>query len=157
MTITNAAEPPLLPACALPVWEGPPARLSVIPPGGSPVRIDGAWWPRSRDVTKELPPLLAALDGRWGRITHVTLDAANWLEGPSALLLGGHTLRIHRSTTTGHRDAVCLLCRGVGRCDLIVVPPETSDWQARQLLTTVTATTSARMPATIPATVPVRG
>lgn len=140
MTITTAAvtpQPPL-PACALPVWEGPPARLSLIHPGGSPVRIDGAWWPRTRDVTKELPPLLAALNGRWGRITHVTLDAANWLDGPSALLLGGHTLRIHRSTTTGHRDSACLLCRGVGRCDLLVVPPETPERQARQLLSTTT-------------------
>jgi Family of unknown function (DUF5994) len=118
----------------LPVWAGPSARLSLVRPGGGPVRTDGAWWPRTRDPAKELPALLAALDGRWGRITHITLDAAAWLDGPAAMVLGGHTLRINRSSGAGHRDAVCLLCPGVGRCDLMVVPPETDAFRARRLM-----------------------
>lgn len=138
---TNLGESPLAPSFPLPVWEGPPARLSLVRPGGGPVRIDGAWWPRTRDVTKELPPLLAALDGRWGRISHVTLDAAGWLDGPSAMVLGGHTLRINRSASRGHQNSVCLLCRGVGRCDLIVIPPETLERQARRMM----AATEIRM------------
>lgn len=121
-------------SCTLPQWDGPPARLSLVRPGGGPVRIDGAWWPRTRDPAKEIPPLLAALDGRWGRITHITLDSAEWLEGRSAMVLGGHTLRISRSAAGGRGDTVCLLCPGVGRCDLVVVAPETNPLRARRVL-----------------------
>jgi hypothetical protein len=86
---------------------------------------------------KELPPLLAVLDGRWSRISHITIDGANWNDGPSAMVLGGHTLRISRSSGTAHHNAVCLLCPGVSRCDLIVVPPETPQTQARRQLASV--------------------
>jgi hypothetical protein len=125
---------PASPLFELPVWDGLPARLSLVRPGQGPVRIDGAWWPRTRDAAKELPPLLAALGGRWGRITRITLDGTGWLEGPSAMVIGGHTLRINRSYARGHQDAVCLLCPGVGRCDLVVVPPETGPVPARRML-----------------------
>jgi hypothetical protein len=138
---SNPTAPPPAPLFALPAWDGPPARLSLVRPGGGPVRIDGAWWPRTRDLAKELPPLLAALDGRWGRITRITLDGAAWMDGPSAIVLGGHTLRINRSYVRGHQDAVCLVCPGVGRCDLIVVPPETAVLPARRVL----AATAVRM------------
>lgn len=73
---------PAGPAFGLPAWDGPPVRLSLVPPDRGPVRIDGAWWPRSDDLAKELLPLLAALGVRWGRITHITVDAAAWQDGP---------------------------------------------------------------------------
>lgn len=116
------------------VWQGPPARLSLVRPGHGPVRIDGAWWPRSRDLANELPALLPALDSRWGRITHVTVDASTWPAGAAAMVLGGRTLRIIRSTSAGHHHTACLLVRGVGRCDLIVIPPDTPEPQARRLM-----------------------
>jgi Family of unknown function (DUF5994) len=130
----NVHEPLPLPAFTLPAWDGPPARLSLVRPGGGPVRIDGAWWPRSRDLAKELPPLLAVLDSRWGRISYLTVEDSAWLDGPAAMVLGGHTLRINRSVSANHRNAVCLLCPGVGRCDLVVLPPETATHQARGLM-----------------------
>ncbi|MFE1553753.1 DUF5994 family protein, partial [Streptomyces sp. NPDC058734] len=36
--------------------------------------LDGAWWPRSRDVTIELPALITALTAHLGPITRVGLD-----------------------------------------------------------------------------------
>ncbi|MFI8454319.1 DUF5994 family protein [Kitasatospora sp. NPDC085464] len=35
------------------------ARLSLTPGGVRPGRLDGAWWPRSRDLLLELPALAA--------------------------------------------------------------------------------------------------
>ncbi|MEV6011792.1 DUF5994 family protein [Streptomyces sp. NPDC051976] len=127
-------EPLPQPLTLPPAWQGPRARLSLVREGLGPVRIDGAWWPRSPDLVNELPPLLAALAERWGYITHVTVDGSMWLPGASAMVLGGRTLRIIRSTSAGHRHTACLLIRGVGRCDLIVVPPDAPEYQARRLM-----------------------
>ncbi|MEU2162428.1 DUF5994 family protein [Streptomyces sp. NPDC019208] len=43
----------------------PPARLSTTPAGSAPGFPDGAWWPRSRDLLRELPALVHVLDERW--------------------------------------------------------------------------------------------
>jgi hypothetical protein len=131
-------------ASGLPVFEGPPVRLSLVPPNRGPVRIDGAWWPRTDDLSKELLPLLAALGVRWGRISHITVDGTAWQDGPPAIVLGGHTIRVNRSVNAGQRDAICLVCRGVGRCDLIVVPPETARLQAHRTLASAAAPSLAR-------------
>ncbi len=45
-----------------------PARLSLTPKTTLAGQLDGAWWPRSRDLEAELPALAAALDETWGRI-----------------------------------------------------------------------------------------
>ncbi|MFD7400682.1 DUF5994 family protein, partial [Streptomyces virginiae] len=44
-----------------------PARLSLTPKTALAGQLDGAWWPRSRDLEAELPALAAALDETWGR------------------------------------------------------------------------------------------
>lgn len=43
--------------------------------------LDGAWWPRSRNVATELPALLAELTAHLGPIARVGLDSDCW-EGP---------------------------------------------------------------------------
>ncbi|MEW1914716.1 DUF5994 family protein, partial [Kitasatospora sp. NPDC085895] len=43
-----------------------PVRLSLAPQGVRAGRLDGAWWPRSRDLLLELPSLAAEIDERWG-------------------------------------------------------------------------------------------
>lgn len=37
--------------------------------------LDGAWWPRSRDIGAELPSLISALAEHLGPVTRVGLDA----------------------------------------------------------------------------------
>ncbi|WP_030733611.1 DUF5994 family protein, partial [Streptomyces sp. NRRL S-237] len=55
-----------------------PARLSLTPKTTLAGLLDGAWWPRSRDLAAELPPLAAALQEPWGRVTRVTVNPARW-------------------------------------------------------------------------------
>lgn len=43
-----------------------PPRLSLKPTGLTTGQVDGAWWPRSRDLSVELQGLAAALTDRLG-------------------------------------------------------------------------------------------
>ncbi|MFD8308871.1 DUF5994 family protein, partial [Streptomyces sp. NPDC059690] len=45
----------------------PAARLALKRDGASRGILDGAWWPRSRDLLSELPALTDVLDPLWGR------------------------------------------------------------------------------------------
>ncbi|MDJ1134892.1 DUF5994 family protein [Streptomyces iconiensis] len=110
-------------------------RFALHPPHTGVHRIDGAWWPRSRDLTDELPPLLAALEDRWGRITRVTVDSGMWLASSRRMTFGDRVVHLNWSAGMGHRDTVCLLSLGVGRCDLTVVPPEATAAEAHRALT----------------------
>jgi hypothetical protein len=55
-----------------------PARLSLTPKTTLAGQLDGAWWPFSRDLEAELPPLVAALDEARERITRVTVNPSRW-------------------------------------------------------------------------------
>ncbi|MCP3816645.1 DUF5994 family protein [Streptomyces sp. A3M-1-3] len=111
-----------------------PVRLALAGPEGGPRRIDGAWWPRSHDLRDELPSLLAALSARWGRITRVTVDGTQWLAGPRRMAVAGRVVHINRSAAAADRRRICLLSYGVGRCDLVVVPPHTPVDEAARVM-----------------------
>lgn len=126
--MTTTSMPPTAPQRSL------PARLAILPQGTGLHRIDGAWWPRTRHLATELPPLLDALAPRWGRITRVTVDNSMWDTGPHRLVLGRRVIHISRSIGMGHRHSVCLLALGTGRCDLLVVAPDTPADQAVRIM-----------------------
>ena len=115
----------------------PLARLSLSPLGTAPHRLDGAWWPRSHDLSRELPSLLAALEQRWPHISRITVSRSLWRTGTDRLLLGERVLRINRSDAA--HSMICLVSYGVGRCDLLVIPPGTSVHEGRRLLAAASA------------------
>jgi hypothetical protein len=91
--------------------------------GGS--AFDGAWFPRSRDLTVEVPELIAELDRRGVRIERFTYALDAWSPAPRKVVVQGRTVR-----TGGFRSMdpgiVCLTWDGgMKRADLLVVPPET--------------------------------
>ncbi|MER7107122.1 DUF5994 family protein [Streptomyces sp. NPDC000229] len=111
-----------------------PARLSLTAPSRVAGRLDGAWWPRSRDLTQELPALAAALDGPWGRITRVTVNPAQWPVVPRKVPVAGHTVHVGWFRAEQDPHALLLLSYSVGRWDLLVVPPETGAAAAARLM-----------------------
>jgi hypothetical protein len=117
-----------------PRQEAPPVRLSLIRPDTGPHQIDGAWWPRSRDLTEELPPLLTALNHRWGCITRVTADSSMWLASPRRIALADRVVHLNWSSAGGRRRTICLLSLGIGRVDLLVIPPGTAATAAQRLM-----------------------
>ncbi|MFE9369617.1 DUF5994 family protein [Streptomyces sp. NPDC006711] len=110
-----------------------PARLSLTPRTTLAGRLDGAWWPRSRNLDAEFPALLDALDETWGRVTRVTVNPTHWPVIPHKVPVTGHTLHVGWFTEQDP-DKVILLSRGAGRWDLLVIPPETEPAAAAQLM-----------------------
>ena len=92
--------------------------------GAGSAAFDGAWWPRSRLLTVELPELIAALDGLGEHVSRFTYAVEGWDELPDRKVhVAGRTVR-----TGGFRSMdpqlVSLTVGDDRRLDLLVVPPE---------------------------------
>lgn len=61
----------------------PAARPALQTDGASRGLLDGAWWPRSRDLLSELPALTDLLAPLWGRITRIAVNPEHWPVIPS--------------------------------------------------------------------------
>ncbi|MDQ0992114.1 DUF5994 family protein [Streptomyces sp. V3I7] len=110
------------------------ARLSLAPTGSVPGLLDGAWWPRSRDLLREIPTLTDALDACWGRITRVTVNPTHWPVIPHKVPVTGHTVHVGWFADEQDSNKVMLLSYSVGRLDLLVIPPETEPAAAARLM-----------------------
>ncbi|AOR36751.1 hypothetical protein BFF78_41985 [Streptomyces fodineus] len=111
-----------------------PARLSLTPPASAPGLLDGAWWPRSRDLLREIPGLTDALDARWGRITRVIVNPAHWPVIPHKVPVTGHIVHVGWFAAEQDPNKLILLSYTVGRLDLLVIPPETEPTAAARLM-----------------------
>ncbi|MEU1805749.1 DUF5994 family protein [Streptomyces sp. NPDC019937] len=91
--------------------------------------LDGAWWPRSRDIGAELPALITALTEHLGPVTRVGLDADAWEELPTRLIVDDRIVHID-SFPVG--DGTILITRGdQDHFSLLVVPPHATPDAAR--------------------------
>ncbi|MEU0602222.1 DUF5994 family protein [Streptomyces sp. NPDC006393] len=91
--------------------------------------LDGAWWPRSRDIGAELPPLITALTRHLGPVMRVGVDSSAWDGLPTRLLVDGRIVHID-SFPAG--DDTVLITRGDRDLFLLlVVPPDTEPDAAR--------------------------
>jgi hypothetical protein len=107
-------------------------RLKLKPKAPTTGSVDGAWWPRSRDLAAELPALLAVLAVRLGPIERVGYHLGDWgatlrnirVDG-SVVHLGGYRFQ--------HADTVDVLGAKL-RLTLLVIPPETPHHAAHDAL-----------------------
>jgi hypothetical protein len=109
-------------------------RLSLAPAGPVPALLDGAWWPRSRDLATELPLLTAVLDPLWGRITRVTVNPTHWPVVPRKVPVAGHVVKVGWFLPEQDAHELLLLSYHVGRWNLLVIPPETTPDSAARLM-----------------------
>ncbi|MGP3923908.1 DUF5994 family protein [Streptomyces sp. 8N616] len=94
--------------------------------------LDGAWWPRSRDVGDQLPGLISALTEHLGPITRVGLDASAWDEVPVRLIIDDRVVHIDWYPVG---DDTVLITRGdQDYFLLLVVPPEATPSAAREAM-----------------------
>ncbi|MFF7950249.1 DUF5994 family protein [Streptomyces griseorubiginosus] len=112
-----------------------PLRLSLSPTGPAPALLDGAWWPRSRDLMAELPSLTAVLDPLWGRITRVTVNPTHWPVVPRKVPVAGHVVKVGWFLAEQDPHELLLLSYHVGRWNLLVIPPRTDPVTAAWLMT----------------------
>ena len=128
MSVTLRPIPPLEPVAA------PGLRLALKTGGASRGLLDGAWWPRSRDLLTELPALTEVLDPLWGRITRVAVNPEHWPVVPHHVPVGGHVVKVGWFTLEIDPHKLLLLSYGTGRWDLLIVPPETGAESAARLM-----------------------
>ena len=110
-----------------------PLRLKLKPKAPTSGYVDGAWWPRSRDLSAELPALLAVLAVRLGRIHRVSYNFSAWDDTPRRIHVGGQLVRLggFHSLRTQAVDVLGLN----GPClTLLVVAPETDPTTAHEVL-----------------------
>lgn len=83
--------------------------------------VDGAWWPRTRDLLTELPALLAALAARLGPIARMTYHPVAWDPSARHVNADGTLVRLGR-----HRrqdpDTVDVTTSSGHHLTLVVVP-----------------------------------
>jgi hypothetical protein len=121
----------------------------VLAPQGAHQRLDGAWWPYSQDLERELPALVRDLDRRWGRITHVTVNHRRWPAVPHQVQVGPHQVRLGWFDAEQDRDEISLFSYQVGRWDLLVVPPATDPVSAASLMSAASREGNARSPSAL--------
>ncbi|MGW2716173.1 DUF5994 family protein [Streptomyces sp. NPDC001492] len=109
-------------------------RLSLAPVGSAPALLDGAWWPRSRDLVAELPSLTDVLDPLWGRITRVTVNPTHWPVVPRKVPVAGHVVKVGWFLAEQDPHELLLLSYRTGRWNLLVVPPQTTPVSAAWLM-----------------------
>jgi hypothetical protein len=112
----------------------PTARLALKATGSSPGLLDGAWWPRSRDLVRELPTLIDVLDPLWGRITRIAVNPTHWPVVPRRIPARGHVVKVGWFTTELDPHKILLLSYTAGRWDLLVIPPGTGAASAARLM-----------------------
>lgn len=108
-------------------------RLRLKPKAPVSGYVDGAWWPHSDDLTKELPDLLAVLSVRLGEIGRVIYRISEWAIAPAKFVSGGRTVRLDGYL---HQPINTLGVVGVHRTAtlLLVVPPYTDPDHAHSTL-----------------------
>ncbi|MFB7447085.1 DUF5994 family protein [Streptomyces sp. NPDC056194] len=114
------------------------ARLALTPNTSMAGLLDGAWWPYSRDLATELPPLVDALRDRFGRVTRITANPVPWPVAPYQVPVGGYAVHVGWFTDQAP-DTMILLSYNLGRCDLLVIPPETEPAAAARLMAVASA------------------
>ncbi|MER5184670.1 DUF5994 family protein [Streptomyces sp. NPDC002896] len=112
----------------------PAARLALKTDGTSRGLLDGAWWPRSRDLLSELPALTDVLDSLWGRITRIAVNPKYWPVIPRKVPVDDHIVKVGWFTPEIDPHKLLLLSYGTGRWDLLVIPPESAAASAARLM-----------------------
>jgi hypothetical protein len=88
-------------------------------------RLDGAWWPQSRDLRVEFADLADNLPDRLGRAVNIAYSKSCWDPSPTWLPVGRSRLvrsRAFLGTADPHR--VLLRLDSHRSIDLMVVPPD---------------------------------
>ena len=123
-----------------------PVRLALIDPPGQRTTLDGAWWPRTRSLSEELPGLVQELHRRGIRVTRAAYNPDAWETAPRRLAADGRTIRLgwFRSIDPQLLDLTGDTTRG--RLDLLVVPPDTPAAAVGQAFTAASDRANRRTP-----------
>ena len=115
-----------------------PPRLKLDPNGPVEPYLDGAWWPRSAELSVELPALLIALSAHLGPIALIGYQRDDWNAVPDHLDLAGHAVHLQGFVSPNPPTLVVVDDSG-RRVTMRVVPPDTDDAAAAELMAAAAA------------------
>jgi len=108
-------------------------RLKLKPKAPTTGYVDGAWWPRSWDLSTELPALLAVLAIRLGRVSRVTYNLTTWNPAHRRLNVDGHQVRLG-GFHAQHPHTIDVIASNGTRVTLLVLPPATNPATAHPIM-----------------------
>jgi hypothetical protein len=113
-----------------------PADLRLVRrnPGIAGGYVAGGWWPRSLDLSVELPPLLAEMFSAGYDVRRVTYNITAWNAAPRLLIVVDRLVKLGGYRTQDVATISLLDSSGWKRMDLVVVPPETDSAIAERAL-----------------------
>ncbi|TDC50933.1 hypothetical protein E1212_13390 [Jiangella ureilytica] len=86
--------------------------------------LDGAWWPRSRELAAELPALLTALQERDVVVARVAYGPDSWEPAGRKTRVAGRVIALGWFRTIDPHSVSVTSLDGRDRLDLLVVPPD---------------------------------
>lgn len=95
--------------------------------------IDAAWWPRTRDLTVEVPPLMDVLWTAGREINRVTYHLGTWDPAPRRMQIDGRTVRLGGFTVGDPRTITLSDPWGHERVDILLIAPDTDPAHAQRI------------------------
>jgi hypothetical protein len=120
-------------------------RLRLKPKAAPTGYVDGGWWPRSRDLSVELPTLVHVLGVRLGRVTRVAFALDAWPATPRRITVDGGTVRLE-GFRSQDKNVIHVSGSDRQRLSLLVVAPETATVVAHDAMMTAAARGNADRP-----------
>lgn len=111
------------------------SRVSFRQPVNDEGFVDAGWWPRSRDLIVELPPLLDLLWTSFRDVTRVSYAVDFWNHAPHHLRVEGKLIRLGGFHTQTPMLLSLIDAWGRDRIDMLVIRPETDPAVAQRALT----------------------
>jgi hypothetical protein len=123
-------------------------RLRLKPAGSTNGYVDGAWWPRSRDLAAELPALAQALTARLGSVWQVVFALTSWDSVPRRVQFDGHPVRLE-GFHSQDENVVSVVSLDRQRIRLLVIPTNVSEAVSQDAMKIATTHDNADSPAAI--------
>jgi hypothetical protein len=111
--------------------------------------IDGGWWPRSTDLTAELPALLEVLWTAGRDITRISYRADAWTAAPPEMIIEGRRVDLTRDDYQNPLLITASDCARQDIIDLLVVPSQTDPAVADRMLRLASEPGNANSPARV--------
>jgi hypothetical protein len=103
-----------------------PVRL-LLARGHEERELDGAWWPRSRDLEAELGALVQHFPTHRGRIVRALVSPPDWDPHPRRIGVAEDHVKVGASSPDDDTHVVDLSLTDRSLVRLLVVPPETPE------------------------------
>ncbi len=87
--------------------------------------VDGAWWPKSTNLSAQLPDLVSILGLTIGEVRRVVYDPSRWPPTPPRIIKGSNAISVDPYTLVAS-DTIYLIGTHARDAVLYVIPPKSA-------------------------------